>query len=312
MSRGAKKLDNRFKRPAPPNPGTATPAKRRPFGSLEKAVEATHRPVNTTRDRCLSPVVVHATSINSAISSTPSDTDIDPKGKSAPQTPATSRSSLLSQPRAAHALSTQASVTRSLGPRTGAINSGFSSVVHRRAATSSRRQASPVSPFTRKKQHLFNSMSHSADLLYTQLPHEISDRASATFASPLDPTSMHANQRPAVEATRTHCIVKNQSGSLKDVDWGAHMYSIFLFCAKLIVFLQLLYRIQYPQLGQPQPSLLPVLCPTYPLSVSPTNFLFRSRSPAKHFPRIFPHPSSLTLLVLRLHVHGNPYMITPP
>ena len=254
MSRGAKKPDNRFKRPAPPDPGTTTPAKRRPPGPLEKAVEATHRPVNTTRDRCLSPVVGHATSINSAISSARSDINIDSKGKSVPQTPATSRSSLLSQPRKAHALSTQATVSRSLGPRTGAIDSGFSSVVHRRAAISSRQQASPVSPFTHKKQHLSNSMGHPADLLYSQLPHEIPDRASATFASPLDPTSMHANQRPAVEATRTHCIVKNQSGSLKDVDWGAHMYSIFLFCARLIVCLQLLYRIQYPQLSQPQPS----------------------------------------------------------
>jgi hypothetical protein len=229
LSRGTKKVDNRFKRPAPPDSGTAPIAKRRPPGSLEKAFEGTHRTLYTTRDRCLSPAVGRAASINATILTAPSDINTDSKSESVLQSSATSRSGLLSRSRKPQALSTQASVTQSLGLPTGATDSGFSSTVYRRAAILSQRQASPVSPFTYKNQHLLNSKGHPTDLRCPQSPHEILDQASMTFTSPPNTTLMHACESSAVEAIRTHRIVENQSGSLNDTDWGAHMYSILLF-----------------------------------------------------------------------------------
>ena len=242
-SRGARRVDNRFKRPTPPDSGTAAPAKRHPPGSREKAVEGTHRTLYTTSDECLSPAVGHATSINATILTAPSDINNDPKSESVLQSSAPSRSGLLSRSRKAQALSTWAPASRSLGLPTGAIESGFSSAVHRRAAILSQREASPVSPFTYKKRHLLNSKGYPADLRYSQSPHEIPDQTSMTFTSSPNTTLMHACESSAVEATHTHRIVENQSGSINDTDWGAHMYSILLFGARLIVCPQLLYRV---------------------------------------------------------------------
>lgn len=215
----------------------ATPVKRRPPGSLEKALEGTHRTLITTRDKCLSPAFGHVTSMNAAILTVPSNINTDPKSESVLQSSATSRSGLLSRSRKAQALSTQASASRPLGLPTSSIDSGPSSVVHRRAAVLSQRHASPVSPFSYKKHRLLNSKGHPADLQYTQSPHEIPDQASMTFTPPPDHTLMRAYKKSsAVETTRTHRIVENQGASLNGTDWGAHMYSIFLFRARLIVF----------------------------------------------------------------------------
>ena len=259
LSRGGKKVDDRFKRPAPPDSGTAAPAKRRPPGSLEKAVEGTHRTLYTTRDRCLSPAVGHAASIDSTILTATSDINIDPKSESLLQSSATSGSGLLSRSRKVQALSIRAPASRSSGLPTGAIESGFSSAVHRRAAILSQREASPVSPFTYKKRHLLNSKGYPADLRYSQSPREIPDQASMTFTSPPNTTSMHACQISAVEATHTHHIVENQSGSINDTDRGAHMYSIFPFGARLIV----LSAATLPRIVSPTQSTLAVMtsCP---------------------------------------------------
>ena len=285
LSRGTKNHDNHFKRPAPPSSAMVTSAKGRSTISLEKEPKGAHcQPFNAIRDRCLSPAG-HVTSANAAISIAPSDTSTDPKSRSVAQSSATSWSGLVSRPKKAQALSTQASqpVSRSLGPPIGAKGSGLSLAVHRRGAVWSQ-QASPVSLSAHKEQHHLNSRGRPADQLFTQISHGIRDQASMTFASPPDSASMYARERPAVEATRTHHIVENPSGSAKEVARGEHMYSILFFGVELIVCPQLLYRIQYPQLTQHLPSGLPVLHLTYSFSVSRTNLLNWSPFAAKHIP----------------------------
>jgi hypothetical protein len=296
MSRDAKKLDNQFKWPAPPCSGTATSVKGRPLGSLEKAVEG-------TRDRHLSPAAGYVSSINPAISAVPSETGTDLKRDSVARYSATSRSGPLFRSERAQTLSTHASVSRS------SRDSGLSLAVHHRAGILPRRRASPSSMSTHKKQHHSNSMDRSADLLSAQLSHEIPDQAPMTLTSLPDPMPMYARERPAIEATRTHRIVEKPSLSPKDNSRGAHLYSTLIFGARLIVCPQLLYRVQYPhpQLFRLYPYRLLALRLTYPM-----NFLNRSRFTAKRFTRISPHPSLSTLHVLRLHIHGNLLMITPP
>jgi hypothetical protein len=291
MSRDAKKLDNQFKRPAPPCSGTATPVKVRPLGSIEKAVEG-------ARDSRLSP-----------ISAVLSGAGIDLKRESVAQCSVTSCSGPLPRSERAQTLSTQASVSRS------SRDSGPSLAVHRRAEVFSRRRASPPSTSTNKKQYHSNSMDRPADLLSTQLSHEIPDQVSMTLTSPPDPMPMYACERPAIEATRTtHRIVEKPGLSPKEYSRGAHMYSTLTFGARLIVCPQLLYRVQYlhPQLFRLYPYRLLALRLTCPTSMRSMNFLNRSRFIAKHFIRISPHPSLSTLHVLCLHIHGNLLMITPP
>lgn len=296
ISRDAKKPDNQFKWPAPPCSGTATSVKGRPRGSLEKAIEG-------TRDRHLSPAVGHVSSINPAISAFPSRTGTDLKRESVARCSATSCSGPLSHSERAPTLSTQASVSRS------SRDSGLSSAVHRRAGVLPRRRAFPASTSTHKKQHHSNSMDRSVDLLSAQLSHEIPDQASMTLMSLPDHMPMYACERPAIEATRTHRIVEKPSLSPMENSRGAHMYSTLIFGARLIVCPQLLYRVQYPhpQLFRLHPYRLLAPSLTYPM-----NFLNRSRFTAKHFIRISPHPSLSMLHVLRLHIHGNLLMITPP
>lgn len=210
----------------------------------------THRLRDATHDRCVSPAASHVTSINSAISTSPSDTSVHPKSKSVAQSSVTSLSGHISQPKKAQVPSTQASVSRSSGLPTGAIDSRLSFAVRRKATLLSRREVSPASSSTHKKQHQLNSMGHPTDQLYTQLSHEISDQASMTFATPQGPASIYTCEKPAEEATYAHCLVENPCGSENEIARGAHMYSIILFGAKLIVFPQLLYRKPYPRHNQ--------------------------------------------------------------
>ena len=313
LSRGTTNHDSHFKRPAPPSSAMVTSAKWSSTGSLEKAAKGTrHQPLNATRDRCLSPAG-HVTSVNTANLIAPSDTSTDPKCKSVAQSSATSWSGFVSQPKKARALSTQASqaVSRSLGLPIRAKGSGLSLAVHHGEGVLSQRPVSPASPSTHKKQHHSNSMGRPADLLFTQFSHGIPDQTSMTFTSPLDFAPMHARERPAVEATCTHHIVENPSVSPREIARGEHMYPILFFGVRLIICPQLPYRIQYPQLTQLLPSGLPVLRLTCPLSVNLTNFLNWSPFTRKHVPRISPRPSSSTLPIPHLHVHGNQYMITP-
>ncbi|KAH9984503.1 hypothetical protein BJV77DRAFT_1090252 [Russula vinacea] len=195
-----------------------TSAKWRSTGSLEKVAKGTrHQPLNATRDRCLSPAG-HVTSVNTANLIAPSDTSTDPKCKSVAQNSATSWSGFVSQPKKARALSTQASqaVSRSLGLPIRAKGSGLSLAVHHREGVLSQRPVSPASPSTHKKQHHSNSMGRPADLLFTQFSHGIPDQTSMTFTSPLDFAPMHARERPAVEATRTHHIVENPKNTFPE------------------------------------------------------------------------------------------------
>ena len=275
----------------------------RPLGSIEKVVEG-------TRDRRFSPAAGHVSSIDTATSAIPSGISTELKCESVAQCSATSCSGPLPRSERAQPLSTQASVSRS------SRDSGLSLAVHRKAGGLSRRRASPASTFTHKKQHHSNSMDCPArgDLLSTQLCHEIPGQASMTLASPPDPMPMYACERPAIETTRTHCIVEKPSPSPKEISRGAHMYSTLIFGARLIVCPQLLYHVQYshPQLFRLYPYWLLALRLTSPTSMRPMNFLNRSRLTAKHFIRISPHPSLSTLHVLRLHIHGNLLMITQP
>jgi hypothetical protein len=223
MSRDAKKIDDQFKRPASPCSGTVTSVEAvegRPLGSLEKAVEG-------TRDRHLSPAAGHVSSINAAISAVPSGTGTDLIRESVAQCSATSCSGPLSRSERAQTLSTQASVSRSWR------GSGLSLAVHRKAGVLSRRRASPAPTSTHKKQHHLNSMDRPADLLSTQLSHEIPDQASMTLTSPSDPMPMYACERPAIESTCTHRIVE-PSLSPKENSRGAHMHSTSIFDAKLM------------------------------------------------------------------------------
>ncbi len=276
LSRGTKKLDNNFKRPILPRSDTITLVKRRPSAAGD-----------------VSP-------INAAISPVASDTSVDPKRESLVKGSATSWSGFLSQPKRAPALSTQATASRSSGPSTGTLDSGLSLAVHRRTAILSRRQASPASPSTHKKQHHLNSMTRPADILYTQSSRKIPDQASITF------TSTYGHEKPVIEATHTRRTAEKLSWSPKEIARGAHMYSTFIFGARLIVCPQLLYHVQYLQLRQLWPYQLLVLRLTYLTSMRPTNFLNR------HSPQISSYPSSSTLPVLRLQLYGNPHMITPP
>ena len=215
MSRDAKKLDNQFKRSAPLCSGTATSVKGHPLGSLEKALEG-------TRDRRLSLAASHFSSINAAASAVPSRTGTDLKRKSVAQ----SSAGLLSHSERAQTLSTQASVSRP------SRDYGLSSAVHRREGGLCMRRASTASTSTHTKQHHLNSMDRPADILSTQLCHEIPDQASMTLTSPPDRMPMYAYERPAIEATR---IVEQPILSPKENSRGAHMYSILIFGARLIV-----------------------------------------------------------------------------
>jgi hypothetical protein len=221
MSRDAKKLDNQLKRPASPCSGTATSVEGRLLSSLEKAVEG-------TRDRHLSPAAGHISSINAAISAVPSGTGTDLIRESLAQCSTTYCSGPLSRSERAQTLSTQASVSRSWR------GSGLSLAVHRKAGVLSRRRASPAPTSTHKKQHHLNSMDRPADLLFTQLSHEIPDQASMTLTSPSDPMPMYACERPAIETTCTHRIVEKPSLSPKENSRGAHMHSTSIFGAKLM------------------------------------------------------------------------------
>lgn len=297
MSRNAKKLDSQSKKHVPPCSGTATSVKGH-LVSLEEAVEG-------TCDRRLSPAASHAPSINAAISTAPSGIDTNLKRESAAQFSATSCSGPLSRSERVQALSTQASVGRSWR------DSELSLAVHRRSGVVSRRRASPSSMSTRKKRHRLNSMDPPADQLSTQLSHEIPDQASMTHTSPPYSMLMYACEGPSIGATRTHRVVEKPALSSNDNSRGAHMYSTLIFGARLIVCPQLLYRLQFPQLFQVYPYRVLALRLTYPSSMRP-NFLNRFRFTTKHFTRNSPHPSLLTLHVLRLHIHGNLLMITPP
>lgn len=293
-SRDANKLDNRFKRPAPPCSGTATSVKGRPPGSLEKAAGG-------TRDKLLSPAAGYVSPINAAISVVPSGTGTDLKRDSVTQFSATSCSGPISRKEIAQTLSTQASVSRS------SRDSGFSLAVNRRKRVSSWRRAFPTSTSTHK-QHCTDSMDRPADIL----SHEVPDQTLVTHTSPPDPMPVYAYQRPAIEATRAHRIIEKPSLSPKENPRGAHMYPTSSFGARLIVCPQLLYRVQYPQLFQSYPYRLLALRLTYPTNMRPMNFLNRSRFTAKHLIRISPHPSLSTLHVLRPRIHVNLLMITPP
>src|SRR6266852_27869 len=221
ISRDAKKLDNQSKRSAPPCSGTATSVKGRPLGSPEKVIEG-------TRDRRLFPAARQVSSSNSTISAAPSGTGSDLRRESVAQCSATSCSGPLSRSERAQTLSTQASVSRS------SRDSELSSAVHRRAGVLSRQRASPASASTHKKQHYLNSMDRPADLLSTQLCHEIPDQAPLSLTSPPDPMPMYACEGPIIEATRTQRIVEKPSLSPKENSRGAHMYSTLIFVTRLI------------------------------------------------------------------------------
>ena len=294
MSRNANKLDNQFKRPAPPCSGTATSVKGRPLGSLEKAARGTH-------DKLLSPASCYASPINAAISVVPPGTGSDPKREIVTQFSATSCSGPSSRSEMAQTLSTQASVSRP------SRDSGFSLAVNRRKRVPSWRRAFPASTST-NKQHCSDSMDRPADILF----HEIPDQTLVTHTSPPDPMPVYACQTPAIEATHAHSIIEGTSLSPKENSRGAHMYPTSSFGARLIVCPQLLYRVQYPRLFQFCPYRLLALHLTYPTNMRPMNFLNRDRFTAKHLIRISPHPSLSTLHVLRLRIHANLLMITRP
>ena len=222
MSRDAKKIGNQFKRPAPSCSGTATSVKGPPLGSLEKALEG-------TRNRRLSPAASHVSSINAAITAVPFGTGTDRKREIVAQCSATSCSGPLSRSGRAQTLSTQASVSHS------SRFSGLSSAVHFQEGGLSRQRASPASTSTNKKQHHLKPMDRPADLLSTQLCHEIPDQASMALTSQLDPMPMHTCERPAIGATHTHRIVEKPSLSPKENSRGAHMYSTITFGARLII-----------------------------------------------------------------------------
>lgn len=232
LSRDAKKLDNRFKKPVPPCSGMATSVKARPLGSIEKAVEG-------ARDRPLSPAAGHVSSIDATISAISPGTGTDRKCECVAQCSATSCSRPLARSERTQPLSTHASVSRS------SRDSGLSLAVHRKAGVFSQRRASPTSTPTHKKQHYSNSMDRPADLPSSRLAHGIPDQSSMTLTSPPAPMPMYACERPAIEATRTtHRILEKPSLSQKEYSRGAHMYSTLIFDSRLIVCPQLLYRVQ--------------------------------------------------------------------
>jgi hypothetical protein len=204
ISRDAKKLDNQFKRTSSPRSGATTSAKGRPLGFLEKAVE-------DTRDRRLFPAAGHVSFIDAAISAAPSRTGTDLKHESVAQCSATSCSDPLSRSERTQTLTTQASVSRS------SRDSGLSLAVHRRTGVLSQRRASRASTSTHKKQHHLNLIDRPADLLSTQLSHKIPDQASMTLTPTPDPMPMYASERPAIEATHTHCIVEKLSMSSRSI-----------------------------------------------------------------------------------------------
>ena len=193
MSRDAKNFNNQYKRPAPSCSGATTSLKGRPLGT---------------------------------ISAVPSGAGADLQRKSVAKCSATSCSGPLSRSERAQTLSKRTSVSRS------SRDYGLSSAVHHKEGGSSRRRASPA-PASTHKQHLLNSMDRPADLLSTQLCHEIPDQAPITHPSPPDHMSMHACKRTPIEATRTHRIVEKPSLSPKENSRGAHMYSTLIFGVRL-------------------------------------------------------------------------------
>jgi hypothetical protein len=147
------------------------------------------------------------------------------------QSSATTRSNLLSQPAHAQTSSTQASVDPSIGLIPDVVDSG-----------------------------LFGSWGHSVDPRGTQSSQAILTKSPITCASPRGPSS---SKGPSVETSHTHRLSIKRCTFPNEIARSLHTHSNFIFGTRLILHLQLQYRIWNPQLNRPQLSRLLVLSLTY-------------------------------------------------
>ncbi|KAI0000666.1 hypothetical protein BJV74DRAFT_949681, partial [Russula compacta] len=146
----------------------------------------------------------------------------------------------------AHSLSAQTSVSRSLGLSTDTVDSGRSLCIYRKTATLPQQQTSLRSSST-IKEHLLDSLGHSADLLCTQLPQAIQAQSSITLTFPPAPASTHPCEMPTVDPIHTHQVFEEQNRSPTKVAKGAHTYPSLIFGLRLI----------FPCHPSPSPHFLP-------------------------------------------------------
>lgn len=227
-SSGANKLGEKSKKRDSPRFGAATTTNGRSSAHKGKAVKGTRQPHSATHDKRVFSAVGRISSTKAVTSSLLSDPSADRGCEHVIQSSATTRSNLLSQPTHAQTSSTQASVDPSIGLIPDVVDSG-----------------------------LFGPWGHSVNPLGAQSSQAI---PSATCASPRGPSS---SKGPSVDTPHTHRISLKRSAYPNEIARSLHTHSNFIFGTRLILHLQLQYRIWNPRLSRPQLSRLLVLSLTY-------------------------------------------------
>jgi len=224
-SSGANKLGENSNKPDSHRFGAAITTNGRSSAYAGKAVKGTRQLRGATRDKHHLSAVGRISPTKAVTSSLLSDTSADRGRERVIQSSATTRSNLLSQPAHAQTSSTQASVDPSIGLIPDVVDSGI--------------------------------LGHSVN---PQSSQAIPAKSPITCASPRDPSSPKGL---SVEAPHTHRLSVKWSAFPNEIAPSLHTHSNFIFGTRLILHLQLQYRIWNPQLSRPQLSRLLVLSLTY-------------------------------------------------